>query len=113
MTDKSLTYSLEPRGERCLVYWQGAAGYEQASVLDRCLSEIQGQPNKIVVLDLSKVDYIGSVALGILVTLHRKMEARQGELRLVGATPQIREVFTLCALDKVFHSYPDVAAALS
>lgn len=113
MAEKSLTYSLEPHGDRCVVHWQGPAGYEQASILDRCLKEIQNQPAKIVALDLAQVEYIGSVALGILVTLHRTLDARQGELRLVGVSPTCREVFTLCALDKVFRFFPDVAGALA
>ena len=112
MADKTLTYSLEPRGDRCLVQWRSAAGYDQAEVLDRCVKDIQSQPAKIVVLDLSQVEYVGSVALGILVTLHRKMESLSGELRLAGVTAPVREVFTLCALDKVFRIYPDVAGAL-
>lgn len=113
MAERTLTYSLERRGDHCLVRWQGAAGYEQSSVLDRCLKEIQNQPAKIVVLDLAQLEYIGSVALGILVTLHRTIDARQGQLRLVVVNPQVREVFTLCALDKVFHFFPDVAGALT
>jgi len=36
-----------------------------------------------------------------------------GSLKLACLVPQVREVFALTHLDRVFETYPDVAAALA
>lgn len=55
-----------------------------------------------IVLDLSKVTFLPSSSLGVLVKLQN--EARQGQRRfiLVGLRPQIREVLAVTRLDKLF-----------
>src|SRR5437773_7830281 len=113
MAEPKLSYQLERRGERCLVRLHGSAGFEEAAVLDECLHELQNQPSKIVVCDLAGVDYVGSAALGALLRLHKWMELRGGQLRLAGLAPQVQEVFTLSALERVFRIYPDTDSALA
>jgi anti-sigma B factor antagonist len=113
MAEQKLTYTLERRGDHCLMRLAGSAGYSEAAVLDKCLEELQAQSPKAVVCDLAKVDYIGSAAIGALVRLHKWLEARQGQLRLAALSPQVQEVFTLSALEKVFRTFPDAESALA
>lgn len=113
MAEPKLSYQLERRGERCLVRLQGSAGFDEAAVLDDCLHELQNQPANIVVFDLARVEYVGSAALGALLRLHKWLDVRKGQLRLAGLVPQVQEVFTLSALERVFRIYPDAETALA
>jgi anti-sigma B factor antagonist len=113
MADKKLTYSLDPRGAALVVHWQGFASFEENATIERCFKEVRAQGAKVVILDLARVEYIGSAALGALIALHKSLAAAQGQLRLAGLQPLVKEVFTLSALEKVFRFDPDVDRALA
>jgi anti-sigma B factor antagonist len=71
---------------------------------------IQEKPRKVVV-DLSKVGYIDSSGLAVLIEGMQKVEAYGGKLYLVALRENVRAVFETMRLDQAFRILPDVAAA--
>ena len=67
---------------------------------------------KKLVLDFSKVQFLSSSALGILLDLHRRAKAIKGEVVLCGLRPEIKQVFDLMKLNKLFKLHPGEAEAL-
>ena len=65
-----------------------------------------------VIVDLSRVQLLPSLALGLLVQLSNKCKARQQKLKLAAVTPQVRQVFAITRLDRIFDFAPSVEAAL-
>jgi anti-sigma B factor antagonist len=55
-----------------------------------------------LVIDLTRVTFLDSMALGVLLGTLKLLRARGGELRLVVPTPELRRVFELTLLDEVF-----------
>jgi anti-sigma B factor antagonist len=55
-----------------------------------------------VVVDLSRVTFLDSMALGVLLGALKLLRARGGELHLVVPTPELRRIFELTLLDEVF-----------
>jgi anti-sigma B factor antagonist len=51
-----------------------------------------------LLLDFSKVEYINSDDLGVLINLHKKMQRFGGRLTLVNLNAQVYEVFTVTHL---------------
>jgi anti-sigma B factor antagonist len=66
----------------------------------------------LVILDLSRVAIVPSLGLGLLVQILNKCKARQQRLKLVGVQPQIRQVFSITKLDRIFHFADSVDAAM-
>jgi anti-sigma B factor antagonist len=69
-----------------------------------------------VVLDLSGVTFIDSTSLGVLLGSMRRIRELDGQLRLVAPGPEVRRIFELTLLDRVFpldESRGDALAALS
>jgi anti-sigma B factor antagonist len=66
----------------------------------------------LVILDLSRVAIVPSLALGSLVQVANKCRARQQKLKLAAVQPQIRQVFTITRLDRVFQFADSVEAAM-
>jgi len=58
------------------------------------------------VLDFSSVAHMSSSALGMLITLHKRIRERGGELRLCGIQPAILEVFVITRLNEIFQIAP-------
>jgi len=66
----------------------------------------------LVILDLSDVVIVPSIALGLLVQTLNKCKERHQRLMLAGAQPQIRKVLTLTRLDQVFDLADSVESAV-
>ena len=49
---------------------------------------------------------MSSSALGMLITLHKRIRERGGELRLCGIQPAILEVFVITRLNEIFQIAP-------
>ena len=66
-----------------------------------------------LILDFSKVRFLSSSALGVLVTLQKKSAAIKGKLLLCGLRKELLDVFKITRLDRLFEIFDDEAGALS
>jgi len=64
-----------------------------------------------VILDFRNVKFMSSSMLGKLVQVHRKATEFKVKLKLCSIEPEIRQVFKITKLDKVFDIEPDETAA--
>lgn len=64
-------------------------------------------------IDMSKVDFIASLALRLLITNQKAVQPLGGDVRLCGLQPQIAEVFRKSRFDTLFKIYIDRDAALA
>ncbi len=68
------------------------------------LSELaDAEDNPRILLDFDHVEHLSSAALGMLITLNKKLSERNGRLVLVNIRPQIYEVFKITRLNKLFN----------
>jgi len=95
-------YALQVKDETLIVTWHGEARHDEVSHLHACTQAILDNLRDSVVLDLSGLLYLGSLALGALVSLQRAITLRQGQLRLVGLRPEIEQVFAISGLCNAF-----------
>jgi len=85
------------------------------------ISQISEQLNGLVaendrpklVLDFSAVAQMSSSALGMLITLHKHIRERDGQLRLCGIQPSIYEVFVITRLNEILRICRSQEEALS
>jgi anti-anti-sigma factor len=73
---------------------------------------IRDKPEKLVV-DLSRVSYIDSSGLAVLINGMQKVEAYRGKLYLVGMCETVRIIFETLRLDQAFRIRSDVGDALA
>ncbi|MGK9476827.1 STAS domain-containing protein [Melioribacter sp. OK-6-Me] len=66
-----------------------------------------------VIIDLSRVDFIDSTFLGALVSGLKRAINQSGDLKLVGLRPNVRAMFELTRLHRVFEVYPDINSAIN
>jgi anti-sigma B factor antagonist len=58
--------------------------------------------NTKLVLDLSRLRFVDSSGLGAFISCLRKLNARGGDLKLSGMSKQVRAVFELVRMHRVF-----------
>ncbi len=65
-----------------------------------------------VVVDLSKVSYIDSSGLAVLIEAMQNVGRYGGKFALTGLQDGVRPIFEIARLDQVFRIFPDTASAL-
>ena len=60
-----------------------------------------------LVLNFIDVEYLSSGALGVLITLHKKLRDVGGKLVLMNIDPKLHEVFEITKLNKLFEIAED------
>ena len=63
---------------------------------------VAGSDNLKLVLDFWQVAHMSSAALGVLITLHKRVRERSGQLCLCSIQPAIQEIFQITRLNEIF-----------
>ena len=95
---------LEPKGK--------IMGGPDATMLHDKLHDFIDQNKKKVIIDLSKVEWMNSTGLGILISGLTTMRNNGGELKLAGVTEKIESLLTITKLITVFENYDTVELAV-
>lgn len=66
-----------------------------------------------VIADLSRVDFLDSTGLGVLVGGLRRLREHDGSLTLVISATRILRIFDITGLTRVFPAQPSVQAAIT
>jgi anti-sigma B factor antagonist len=75
------------------------------------LSELKQGGARTIVVDLSRVGFLDSSALGTLVGANKDLRANGGVLKVVCAQPNIQKVFEITRLSEVIPVYDTVERA--
>jgi anti-sigma B factor antagonist len=95
---------LEPKGK--------IMGGPDATMLHDYLHELISNNKKKVVIDLSKVEWMNSTGLGILISGLTTLRNNGGELKLANVTDKIQSLLTITKLITVFESYDTIEDAV-
>jgi anti-sigma B factor antagonist len=68
---------------------------------------------RAIVVDFSRLSFIDSTALGVLIAAQRRMHDDDARLAIVCTHPQVLNVFEITGIDTAFRIHPDRAAALA
>lgn len=103
--DFSLEFSRHDRHVAVVVH--GELDASTAPTLRERLSDlIECQGNLSVVVDLAATTFIDSTGLSVLVTAHKWLRARGGELRLAGPRRSTAKVLEITGLSRILTVVP-------
>ena len=85
-------------------------GNETKEVHEKVKSILADGIKKIVV-DLSKVKWLNSSGLGMLISCLTSTTSAEGQLKIAGATDKVKSLFMITKLITVFDSYETVGRA--
>ena len=63
------------------------------------------QANTKLVLDLSRLRFVDSSGLGAILSCLRQLSAKSGDLKLCGMSKQVRALFELVRMHRIFDIY--------
>ena len=77
------------------------------------ITELVGNGNYNLVIDMEKVDFLDSTGLGVLVGGMKKVRAHDGSMRLICNQERLLKIFRITGLAKVFVIHGSQADALA
>jgi len=103
--DKGTTVLIEVKEERLDAHNSSELKTQMLALFD------EGKNN--LVIDLQDVRFVDSSGLGSLVSGFKNASARNGNLKLSGLQPQVKSMFELTRLHRVFEIFPGAEEALA
>jgi anti-sigma B factor antagonist len=77
-------------------------GGEETDEVRSAVADFVEQGNKKLIIDLSKVTYLNSTAIGVLVSAHTTYARNKGHVKLCGINKNINNIFVITKLTMVF-----------
>ncbi|MFO7890574.1 MAG: STAS domain-containing protein [bacterium] len=87
-------------------------GGPETSAMHDKVKELLAEDKKKIVIDLSKVKWMNSSGLGVLMGCFTSLKNAGGELKICGATDKVKSLFMITKLITLFESYKNVKEAV-
>jgi anti-sigma B factor antagonist len=107
-------FSTREESEALIVVFDNAAGlndFRNHALRDALYDLVQSRAEPRVALDLTKIDYLSSSGVAILVGLKRRIDTRNGKLVFFHVEPIVHDLLKVMKLDRYFPIVADEQAA--
>ncbi len=115
MEQQNLRMNVTDEGNVTIVELTDKKILDEVSIkeIGRDLSALTARSDKpLLILNFSPVSHMSSSALGMLITLHKRIREKKGQLKLCNIQPAIYEVFVITRLNEIFDIYQSQAKAM-
>lgn len=110
MPDVNLPLTIQPIKHWVVVEFQTASlmdAVQLQAIGDALYHLIDAQDKRLIVLDFSRVEFLSSQAIGILLTMNKKLSALpRSKLVLCGVGTRLTELLRITRLDKILTVKP-------
>ena len=96
-----MTYKVEENNNTCIVHLNGEIDMATGPELRQRIVQYVQDGHINIVLDLTNVDFVDSTGLGVLIGGLKRTRSHGGDLRCIGLTEPLKEMFKLTGLDTV------------
>jgi len=95
-----------------LISLRGTIETTNASGLEETLERVINDRCYRIVVDLGAVSYISSAGWGIFISEIKRIRRNSGDIKLVGMSPEVREVFELLEFNSILRPFDNTTDAL-
>jgi anti-sigma B factor antagonist/stage II sporulation protein AA (anti-sigma F factor antagonist) len=91
---------------------EGRLDAASAPVLEKKLSELFESSLKYLLIDFSKVDYLSSAGMRLLLSYSKRLKNLEGKLAFCSITEEVMEVIKMAGFERILNIYSKEADAL-
>ena len=106
------TYIKEINAETMGVSVEGEIDVYTSPKVKESLNELIGKKHYNLIINLENVSYIDSTGLGVLIGALKKVKENNGDIKLVCTNMQLKKIFDITGLVKIFGIFSSEAEAL-
>ncbi len=99
----------EKIGKIIVLRCNGSLDAECVSQFKKTSQKLVDDGNRYFVIDASSMNFVDSMGLGAIISLLRRVQADRGEVKIASLSPDVRMIFELTRLHRVF----DICASAS
>jgi anti-anti-sigma factor len=108
-----MEFAEEPAGEVTIVRLSGRFDSSAAPPAEERFARLLDPATPRLAIDLSRLDYISSAGLRVLLVVAKRVQQANGKVVLFGLVPNVREVFSISGFDQILAIEADAAAAVA
>ncbi len=105
-------YKLEKIGAFTVAYLSGRLDIALTEEIEQEFYKLIEQGNVYLIIDLQDVNYFSSSAMRVLIAIKRKVDAKNGKLKLSRTSKMVDKIMSALELIKVFEIYDSVEEAI-
>ncbi len=107
-----LRIELEEIENRVILRIDGRLDASSAPILERKISSLIDEDHFHLILDFTRIDYLSSAGMRVLLSASKKLKAKKGALVLFGISEDVGEIIKMAGFDKILHICPSEKEAL-
>jgi anti-anti-sigma factor len=108
-----MEFAQDRAGEVAIVKLAGRLDSSTAQPTEENFAQMLGSGTPRLAIDMSRLEYISSAGLRVLLVVAKKVQQAKGKMVLFGLVPNVREVFLVSGFDKIFAIQADADAAVA
>ncbi len=98
-----LRIELEEVEHRVILRIDGRLDAASAPILERKINGLMDEDRYYLALDFSRVDYLSSAGLRVLLSATKKLKIKKGALILFALVDDVSDVIKMAGFDKILH----------
>jgi anti-sigma B factor antagonist len=102
----------EKKDEFDILKLEGRLDAVSAKEIKSKINELVKHERKKIVMNLSEINFIDSTGLGGMVSCLRTVSKKGGDIKIAGLQAQVRAIFELTRLHRIFQIFDDTETAL-
>ncbi len=104
-------YYDEVDGDILIIKADGGLNADTADQFGESIEKLVDAGLTQIIIDCTRLEYISSIGLSVLIRLHRRMRRHGGDVKIASIKGLVADVLSITRLDTVFDIYPDVNRA--
>ncbi|MDO8528240.1 MAG: STAS domain-containing protein [Deltaproteobacteria bacterium] len=103
--------NVKQQGDVAILKLQGNLDADSVAHFKKTAYELADGGKNCMVLDCSALDFVDSMGLGALISLLRRLRTGKGDLKIAALSNDVRSVFEITRLHRLFEITPDWESA--
>ena len=108
----SLQIELEEIDKIIILRLDGRLDAATSPILERKINSLIDEQHSQLALDFSRIDYLSSAGMRVLLSEAKKLHAKHGSLLLFSLNDEVEEVLKMAGFDRILHIFPNEKEAL-
>jgi anti-sigma B factor antagonist len=104
---------VEEHGKVRVLACKGRMDAQVSGLLKDRIQELLDTGTTRLIVDMEGLEFLDSSGLGALVSCLRRIKEKKGEIKLAGLRPEVRSIFDITRVSRLFHICETVSEAVA
>ena len=100
-----LHIELETVDQKIILRIEGRLDASSSSILERKLNSLIGENHDYLLLDFTRVNYLSSAGMRVLLSATKQLKAKGGSLLLFSLGDEVEEIVKMAGFDRILHIF--------